>query len=590
MIPKFIIDDIRAKADIVDVIGRYLEIKKVGRNYRSLCPFHDDKNPSFYISPEKQIYHCFGCGKSGDVIKFVQEMEGCSFVEAVVKLGKQVGINVEPYLRTDKEKTTEYKKYVSLYSVANDIYRRCLFSQMGKRAIAYLTGRKIDKETIETFSIGYAPDEWNFLMNELVKKGFKVEDMFRWGLISRSDTGHYYDRFRNRLIFPIYNHRGDLVGFGGRILGEGEPKYLNSPETRYFLKRQILYGFNLAKEEMRRKREAIIVEGYVDVISMHRFGFMNTVGTLGTALSNEHANLLHRYVKRVILFFDNDEAGIKAVLHGAPVLENKGIDVYVARIEGAKDPDEFLRRFGKEALREYLDRKVIHERFFIDLTLHDKGFTTVQEKYEALDSIADWIVRTGLNEKMLRIDMAVKYISKKTSSNEISVKYDLHRLIENKAGDRRLYSTPPKVKEKSLFPLLEDYLLYFMMNDERVYGILKNKLRLDVIREEYTGVFSLLMNNEKEGKGDIGAVLDSGDEKAVTLMSRAQFVDSLIMDREKIIEDCLNELEKRSLSSRLSEIDNELLKGDEETDKVLLKEKFELKRKLEKEKLEKGGD
>ncbi len=589
MIPKFIIDDIREKIDITDVIAKYLELKKVGRNYRALCPFHDDKNPSFYVSPERQLYHCFGCGRSGDVIRFVQEIENCSFVEAVSKLGKQVGIDVEPYLRNDEEKSTDYKEYVSLYSAAKDIYRKYLFSPRGRKAVAYLSERGITREIVDTFSIGYAPDGWDFLMKELIKKGFRVEDIFKWGLLSRSDTGHYYDRFRNRVLFPIHNTRGDSVGFGGRIISSGEPKYLNSPETKYFLKRRLLYGFDLAKREIQRKREVIIVEGYIDAISMHSFGFTNVVGTLGTTLSPEHANLLHKYVRKVILFFDNDDAGINAVLHGTPVLENKGVDVYVVRIEGAKDPDEFLRRFGREALQKYLDKSVIHERFFVDFILQKKGFATVQEKYDVLDAVADWIVQTGLENKMLRIDMLVKYISEKTSSNEVAIRHDLYSLIKDKVGVRKQPLAKLKMKESLPFPSLEDYLLYFMTNDEKVYSKLKNALSLDIIRKEYRNVFEILLTNVKEGKGDVRAVLDSGDEKATVLMSRAQFVGNLMVDREKTIRDCEGELEKRALSSRFVEIDNEMLKGDTETDKVLLKEKFELKRKLEREKLRKGG-
>lgn len=354
--PDEIVEEVRVQNDIVDVISQYVRLTKKGSSHFGLCPFHNEKSPSFSVSPDKQMYYCFGCGAGGNVFTFVMAYENYSFVEAVKSLADRVRISLpEADVSEDMRKEINYKQ--QLYE-ANRIAARYFYFQLnaeqGKTALNYLIDRKIDEEIRKKFGLGYA----NFFRDDLYKylknKGFSDDVLLAAGLLleEKNAPGQYYDRFFNRVMFPIFDVHGRVIGFGGRVLGEGTPKYLNSPETKLFDKSRNLYGLNIARTA--RRNYIIIVEGYMDVISLHQAGFQNTVASLGTSLTKGQAQLLKRYTEEVILSYDSDGAGTSAALRAIPILKSAGLSVRVVQVPRYKDPDELIKNEGKEAYEALL--------------------------------------------------------------------------------------------------------------------------------------------------------------------------------------------------------------------------------------------
>jgi DNA primase len=351
-----IIEAVRNASDIVQVVGERVALKRAGSSWKGLCPFHDEKTPSFHVVPAKQIFHCFGCGEGGDVFAFVQKMDKIGFVEALKILAQRAGIELPEPERAevgraaDEERRRQEEEQVRLLELAALWFRRNLEeSREGRMARVYAEGRGLDAETRERFQLGYAPADGRALISAAQKKGFSEAQLAAAGLAVRNERG-FYARFRGRLMFPIHDPKGRLCGFGGRLLGPGEPKYLNSPEGPLFNKSRLLYPWPQAKEALGRRREALVCEGYMDAIACHQGGLNHAVATLGTALTGEHAKLLKRYVRRVNLLFDADAAGVRAARRAGEPLLAAGLEVRVARLQGAKDPDELLRSRGPEAL------------------------------------------------------------------------------------------------------------------------------------------------------------------------------------------------------------------------------------------------
>lgn len=353
--PQELIDEIRIQNDIVSVISEYVALKPKGSSYFGLCPFHNESTPSFSVSADKQFYYCFGCGESGNVYSFIMRMESCDFPEAVKRLADRVHIALpEPeYSEEAKQHEILKKQIYEMHKLAGRYYYAVLHSKNGAKAEEYLTVRGVKPEIQKKFGIGYAPSGRGYLKEYLTKKGFDRDAMIKSGLVIESKDGRgMYDRFFNRLMFPIFDMQGRVVAFGGRVIDKGEPKYLNSPETAVFNKSKTLYGMNFAK--MSRKREIILVEGYMDMISIYQAGFPNVVAGLGTAFNNDHARTLHKITDRVILLYDSDEAGQKAALRAIPVLVNNGFEVMVTQVTGAKDADEFIKKYGADAFGKLL--------------------------------------------------------------------------------------------------------------------------------------------------------------------------------------------------------------------------------------------
>ncbi|MBO5666783.1 MAG: DNA primase, partial [Firmicutes bacterium] len=336
-----IVDEIKSRCNIVDVIGQHVALKRAGSNYKGLCPFHGEKTPSFVVSEQKQIFTCFGCGASGDVIEFTKRYYNLDFQEAVEKLANQYGIEIRKLGGGDSQKKE------AMYELNRKAARFYLdaFRKNPNPALQYMFKRGLDAKTLTQFGIGFADEKWDSLYNYLISEGADVNMLMEMGLVSQS-KGKYYDKFRNRVMFPIINTRGKVIGFGGRVLDDGTPKYLNSPESSIFLKKMNLFGLNLTRQDINKKDCAILVEGYMDVISLYQAGVRNVSASLGTALTEQQAAMLKRYTKNVILCYESDSAGRAAALRGMDILRAAGCNVKVMHVTDGKDPDEFVKKNG----------------------------------------------------------------------------------------------------------------------------------------------------------------------------------------------------------------------------------------------------
>jgi DNA primase len=344
------LEEIRARIDLVELVSEYVRLERAGKNFRGLCPFHPEKTPSFNVSPALARFHCFGCGASGDLFGFLMRIEGVSFREALEKLAQRAGIVLTP--REKRPEVSELRDRLKRAMVAAQFFfRHCL--QKSKMAQAYIQTRGIEPAVADKFGLGYAPDKWDSLTLFLQKHKVEMQDAQQAGLIEDNKQGHY-DRFRGRLMFPIHDLSGKVVAFGGRIMGQGEPKYLNSPETPLFEKRKTFYGWHLARGAILRERSVLIVEGYLDLIMLHQYGFEHSLATLGTAFTEEHALRLKRLVDQVYLLYDSDEAGAKASIRAAEILQNQEIPVFVVSLPTGEDPDSLLRSKGASALKQQL--------------------------------------------------------------------------------------------------------------------------------------------------------------------------------------------------------------------------------------------
>lgn len=352
-IPSEFKDELIARCDIVDVVSDYVSLTPKGGSLWGLCPFHGEKTPSFHVLPDRQLYHCFGCGKGGGVISFVMDLENLPYPDAVRLLAKRVGMEV-PEGNLDDRGRRKRARLLSLNKEAARFFHSQLHSPLGQEGLDYLRRRGLSKGIMTRFGLGFAPDSWDGLIKAMAQKGFEKGDLLEAGLAVSNQKGAIYDRFRNRVMFPIIDLRGDVIGFGGRVLGDGTPKYLNSPDTPVFNKSRNLFALNLAKTT--KLGRIVLTEGYMDTISLYQAGFDCAVASLGTALTGDHAKLLSRFTKEVVICYDADSAGIQAANRAIPMLEKTGLKVRVLRVTGAKDPDEFIRKFGPDAFAKLLDQ------------------------------------------------------------------------------------------------------------------------------------------------------------------------------------------------------------------------------------------
>ena len=382
--------ELTERNDIVDVVSGYVRLgKKSGSNMFGLCPFHSEKTPSFSVSPDKQIYHCFGCGKGGGVINFIMEIENLSFPEAVEFLAKRAGMPI-PAEENDRE-SRKRSRMLSLNRDAARFFYAQLSTPQGGAARDYMAKRRIGPATAKNFGIGFAPDTWDSLEKAMREKGYTDFELFDAGLVRKGNKGGYYDTFRNRLMFPVIDVRGNVIGFSGRILGDGEPKYMNSPETLVFNKSRNLFALNLAKKS--KSGYIILSEGNIDVVSLHQAGFDSAVASLGTSLTPEQARLLSRYTNQVIIAYDNDGAGIKAAQRAIGILEKLDLKVKVLRMSGAKDPDEFIKLKGADAFRNLLESSENQIDYRLRTVTDKYDLSVDEQKVEFLKEASDLVAR-----------------------------------------------------------------------------------------------------------------------------------------------------------------------------------------------------
>ena len=394
--PPSFIDELIARNPIEDVVGQYVTLKRSGSNMFGLCPFHGEKTASFSVAPDKGIYYCFGCHKGGGSINFIMELEGLSYPDAVRKLAQRVGMEVPE----DEQYQSRYRKQERLWALmkeAGRFFHAQLNAPVGEQCLKYALGRGMTKSILTSFGIGYAPDSWNSLVEAMKKKGYTDQELIDADLVGEKN-GRIYDRFRNRLMFPIIDVRGNVIGFGGRVLDDSKPKYLNSNETLIFNKRKNLFGLNFAKKT--KQPYIILVEGNVDVVTLHQYGFDNAVASLGTSLTEEQVTLLSRYTEQVVLTYDSDEAGQRAAQRAIPMLEKAGIQVKVLQMKEAKDPDEFLHKFGADKFKLLLEdssNRVEYQLNAIlrkyDLKIDDERIKFIHEAAELISTLGSAVQR-----------------------------------------------------------------------------------------------------------------------------------------------------------------------------------------------------
>ena len=385
--PPSFIDEVVARNPIEDVVGQYVNLKRSGANLFGLCPFHGEKTPSFSVAPDKGIYYCFGCHKGGGVINFQMEIEGLSYGDAVRALAKRAGMEVPE----DPQFQSRYKQQERLWALSKEAARYFhskLYAQEGAEGLSYAQKRGMPRSTLTKFGIGFAPNGWNGLVDAMKAKGYTDQELKDAGLVSEKN-GRIYDRFRNRLMFPIIDVRGNVIGFGGRVMDDSTPKYLNSPETIIFNKRKNLFALNLAKKS--KLGYLILVEGYMDAVALHQYGFDCAVASLGTSLTQEHAVLLSRYTEQVVLIYDGDEAGQNATRRAIPMLEAAGIQVKVLRMHDAKDPDEYLKKYGADKFKVLLEEASNRVEYQLGAIARKYHLNDDEERIQFLREAADLV-------------------------------------------------------------------------------------------------------------------------------------------------------------------------------------------------------
>ena len=578
-----LLDQIRDANDIVDLISEYVPLKKRGKNYVGLCPFHSEKVPSFTVTPDKQIFYCFGCGEGGNVISFLMKHEKLSFPEAVKLLAKRANISL-PKESFDDRRAKQLDKLYYANQVADEYFLKNLYRQIpGRKARQYLKKRGFDSETQKLFSLGYAPLEWEGLIRYAQTKGIEAEVLNQAGLAApRTEASGSYDRFRNRITFPIFNLSGKIVGFGGRVLDDkDEPKYLNSPETPIYQKGKILYGLNLSKDEIRQKGRAILVEGYVDLITLYQAGMKNVVASSGTAFTQNQARLLSRYAEKVILFFDADSAGQSATFRSVDLLFSEGLEAFVVSLKGGEDPDSFVRKFGVEAVGQ----KIQKARPFIDFKYEslgqDFGELSIREQEKIITDLAE-TARKITDE--IRRNLFVKKIAQTFKIEEAPIS----KLVGKKMSSavRRPPSAESRVNlqgEPSLSreEEIERGLLRILMEDRKLLKLTTGKLDPeDFSTAEHKEIFELIKAQKKISPANL---LDKTEnEKAKELIAQIASIDLGSAELSIQLEDhlaTLNKLKKnRKMKALKDDIQSALQRGDIEIADRLTKEFERLKR------------
>ena len=433
-----LIEEIKSRNDIIDTISRYIQLKKTGQNYMGLCPFHKEKTPSFSVLEDKQFYHCFGCGETGDVISFIMKIENVDFIEATILLGERVGIKIEEISASKKEKE-EISRKNSIYELNREAALYFLSNLYGgqSKGFAYLKRRGLRLETIKKFGLGFAGDSWDGLIKYLSSKGYKLDRIYEAGLISKiKESDGYYDRFRNRIIFPIINAAGKVIGFGGRTIDDSLPKYLNTPESPVFSKGNNLFGINLAKKEIGNEKRIIIVEGYMDVISLYQNDIKNVVASLGTALTKNQGNLLRKYANEVYIAYDTDSAGQAAALRGMDILNEEGCQVKVIHLSNGKDPDEFVSKKGKNAFIDEMKNAYSLIDYKIFLSKKENDLSTVEGKIKFVKSITE-VLKTIKSPVV--VDAYINKISSEANISINAIKTEIygnnkHGIVDNQMG------------------------------------------------------------------------------------------------------------------------------------------------------------
>ena len=556
-----LIEEIRSSNDIVDVISKYVTLKRSGRNFFGLCPFHKEKSPSFAVSPDKQIFHCFGCGAGGNVIHFISKIEGLDFKDTLELLANRVNIELPTLDNLEDDKTARLKsKVYEINKIAAEFYHENLYKPTSKQAQEYIKKRKLDNRTLKAFLIGYAGN-FNELYLLLKQKGYTEEEMLASSLVKRTENGGYMDSFRKRLMFPIQDVRERVIAFGGRVLDDSKPKYINSPENIVYSKGRNLFGLNVAKKHDTRK--IIIVEGYMDAISLYQRGITNVVASLGTAMTEAQGRLLRRYSEQVILGYDADGAGQAAILRGMEILQNLGCDIRVLQIEGAKDPDEYVLKYGPERFQKCVENAISLVEFKVKVLLKELNIENTNDKIKFLNEIAKILAKvTNQMEREIYVDKIAKEykISKEAIYAEVNKLMYKDSQGSKKLEKRVVTMVPKEEKGNSVSEAVlkrENLVIYLLINEySKCYEKIKNLITLNYIQDDTNKQILKKMYEEFEkGNSNTSQLLDwFQDEKVISHITEIMAGDFEITDVNKAIDDLISIYEKEKLISRRNEI------------------------------------
>ena len=562
-----LLDEIKSKNDIIDIVSQYVVLKRSGRNYMGLCPFHKEKSPSFCVSPDKQIFHCFGCGVGGNVIHFIGKIENLNFIESLELLANRAGIELPKSGNVEDDRISRLKSRVyELNKCAAEFYHQNLYKPTAKPAQEYVKKRRLDNRTLKAFKIGYS-GRFNELYTELHSKGFTEEEILASCLVNKNQDEKFIDRFRNRLMFPIFDARDRVIAFGGRVLDDSKPKYINSPEDIVYSKGRHLFAYNLAKKN--NPKTIIIVEGYMDAVSLHQRGISNAVASLGTALTEAQGRLLRRSCEKVVIGYDADGAGQAATLRGLEILQNLGCDIRILQIEGAKDPDEFVVKYGPERFQKYVDSAISLVEFKVKMLKRQLNLENVNDKIKFLNEVANILSKIENNmEREVYIDkISLEYkVSKEAIYAEVNKKLYGNSQTEKKL--ERPVTTIREVKqdvaEKEVdekTKKTESLIIYLLINypDKsfvRLESIVKNNL---IKMEKNKLIINKLYEEHRKGNINIENIIDLfEDENIVNYLSGIMSSNFEITDVDKCIDDVILTHKKEILLKKRNDIMNKL--------------------------------
>lgn len=563
--PDDIVEEVREKNDIVDVISGYVKLQRKGSSYFGLCPFHNEKSPSFSVSPDKQMYYCFGCQAGGNVFTFVMEYENYSFPEALKMLSDRAGVKLpeQEYSKEARKQQDLKTQILELNKQAAKYYYYQLRTENGRQAMDYLTGRELSDETIKKFGLGFANKYSDDLYKYLKKQGVSDELLKESGLVNVDEKHGMYDKFWNRVIFPIMDVNGRVIGFGGRVMGDGKPKYLNSPETKVFDKSRNLYGLNIARTS--RKKCLLVCEGYMDVISLHQAGFNNAVASLGTALTTQHASLLKRYTEEVILTYDSDEAGVKAALRAIPILKAAGLSARVLQMQPYKDPDEFIKTLGADAFEERIAQAENSFMFEVAILQTNYSMEDPESKTAFFNTVAGKLVEF---EQEIERENYMEAIARK-----YHIGFDsLRKLVNHMA----LRGRPAEVPEKRRFKRQGEkesgmqksqrLMLTWLIEHKGLYERIKpyigpEDFTTSLYREVAGMLFAQLEESELNPARIINHFTDTRQQSQTAGLFNASLPVETKEEMEKALNETLHRIMENSLDYRNAHLDPADMKG-----------------------------
>lgn len=556
-----LIDEIKNNNDIVDVISQYVHLKRSGRNYFGLCPFHNEKSPSFAVSPDKQIFHCFGCGVGGNVIHFISKIEGINFRESIELLAERANIVLPKLENVGDNKTQELKE--KIYQINKEtayFYHENLYKPTAKMAQEYVKKRKLNNSTLKEFLIGYSGN-FNELYNFLKSKGFSDEAILASDLVNKNDRGQYIDRFRHRLMFPIQDVRGRIIAFGGRVLDDSKPKYINSPENLVYSKGRHLFGLYNAKKHDTKK--ILIVEGYMDVISLHQRGITNVVASLGTAMTEAQGRLLRRSSEQIVLGYDADGAGQEAIIRGLEILRNLGCDVRVLQISGAKDPDEYVTKYGPERLVKCIDDAISLVEFKVRVLKKNLNIENTSDKIKFLNEIAKILAKV---ENSMEQEIYIEKISKDYDISKDALYSEIKKILYPKNANSKVlekrniqYNIPKKEDTKiseSRLKRENTIIAMLLMSNVNVYSKIKNKIKPEDFKlEKNKKILEKVYGEYEKGITEIYDVLNLFEEEdIINHITEIMAKDYGITNIDKGIDDILSTYERENLKDKRDEI------------------------------------